>query len=80
MGKKFTIRRPFYYLSPFLRCDTSSKQLSPLKITFIFYWTDGKSGKRLIQFAKLESSSCPFLNKLLDGLDNCDELAYPHGK
>lgn len=41
-------------------------------------WQEWK--EKLIQFAKLESCTRPFLKKLLEGLDKCDELAYPHGK
>ena len=41
-------------------------------------WQEWK--EKLIQFAKLESLTRPFLKKLLENLDKCDELAYPHGR
>ena len=58
----------------------SLKQLPVLKVMFICCWRTGKTGKKkLIQFSRLESSTRPFLKKLLEGLDKCEELPYPHG-
>ena len=35
--------------------------------------------EKLIQLAKLESATRPMIRKLLNSLDECDELLYPEG-
>lgn len=34
---------------------------------------------KLIQLAKMESATRPMMKKLLNNLDECDELLYPEG-
>lgn len=40
-------------------------------------WQEWK--EKIIQFAKLESLTRPILKKLLEALEECDELVYTHG-
>ena len=36
--------------------------------------------EKIIKFAKIESVTRPMIKKLLEGLEECDELPYPHGQ
>lgn len=36
--------------------------------------------ERIVKLAKKESATRPLLKKLLDDLERCHELPYPHGQ
>ena len=40
-------------------------------------WLDWR--EKLIQLAKLESTTRPMIKKLLEALEECDKLPYPQG-
>jgi len=40
-------------------------------------WPDWST--KIIEFSKLESTTRPFIRKLIAGLDKCDGLADPNG-
>lgn len=36
--------------------------------------------EKIVELSKIECSTRPYLKKLLDGLEKCEELPYPNGK
>ena len=41
-------------------------------------WTQIR--EKIVELSKIESSTRPYLKKVLEGLENCEELSYPCGK
>lgn len=41
-------------------------------------WTEMR--EKIVELSKIECSTRPYLKKLLEGLEKCEEFPYPWGK